>query len=112
MDKRFICDRITELRMRDGLSEYQLSLNLGKSKSYIQCISSGKALPSLQGLLEICDYFNITPYEFFSIDQYSDSFMENLRANVDSLDIENLSKTVKFLESLKDYTKNNPPNKT
>ena len=38
---------------------------MGHSKSYIQSISSGRALPSLLEFLYICEYFEITPRDFF-----------------------------------------------
>lgn len=65
MDEKFIRERITALRIKKGVSEYKMSLDLGHSKSYIQSISSGKALPSLSELLYICDYLGVTPSEFF-----------------------------------------------
>lgn len=65
MDKKFIADRITELRVKKNVSEYQMSLDLGKNKSYIQNISSGRSMPSMGQFLEICSYFNITPQQFF-----------------------------------------------
>lgn len=61
----YIRNRITELRMQKNISEYQMSLELGKNKNYIQGISSGKALPSMTQFLDICDYFGITPQQFF-----------------------------------------------
>lgn len=61
----FLRERITALRMRRGVSEYQMSLDLGHSRGYIQNISRGKSLPSIEGLLEICDYFDISPAQFF-----------------------------------------------
>ena len=70
MDEAFIRNRITELRMKKNVSEYRMSLDLGHSKSYIQSISSGKSLPSLPEFLGICDYFRITPKEFF--DRYEE----------------------------------------
>ncbi len=60
--------RLDELRLKAGLSEYQLSLGLGLSKGYIQQISSGKALPSMKHFFDICEYFKITPAEFFDIE--------------------------------------------
>ena len=42
-----------------------MSLDLGHSDSYIRNITSGKALPSMSEFLYICEYFNITPKEFF-----------------------------------------------
>lgn len=65
MDEKFIAERITELRLKKDVSEYQMSLDLGKNKSYIQNISSGRSLPSMSQFYEICRYFEITPQEFF-----------------------------------------------
>ena len=65
MDEKFISERITELRLKKDVSEYQMSLDLGKNKSYIQNISSGRSLPSMSQFYEICRYFEITPQEFF-----------------------------------------------
>ena len=65
MDEKFIAERITELRLKKDISEYQMSLDLGKNKSYIQNISSGRSLPSMSQFYEICRYFEITPQEFF-----------------------------------------------
>ena len=41
MDEEFIRNRITELRLKKGVSEYQMSMELGQNRSYIQAISSG-----------------------------------------------------------------------
>lgn len=65
MYEDFIRNRITQLRLNKGVSEYQMSYDLGHSRGYIYNISSGKALPPLKEFLAICDYFNITPQQFF-----------------------------------------------
>ena len=65
MDPTFIAKRITELRLSRNISEYQLSLELGQSRSYIQGITSGKNMPSVKQLFNIADYFGITLAEFF-----------------------------------------------
>lgn len=65
MDERFIAERITELRLARNLSEYQLSLELGQSKGYVQGITSGKSLPSVRQLFNIADYFHLSVSEFF-----------------------------------------------
>ena len=66
MNERYIAERITELRLSQNVSEYQMSLELGLSKSYIQGITSGKNLPSVKQLFNIADYFNVSLSEFFS----------------------------------------------
>ena len=58
--------RITQLRQRQHISEHKMSLDLGKSGSYMRNISTGKALPSMHEFLHICDYLGVTPQEFFT----------------------------------------------
>ncbi len=65
MTDNYIRTRMTELRIKKGVSEYKMSTDLGHSKSYIQSISSGRALPSLTEFLYMCEYFGITPSQFF-----------------------------------------------
>lgn len=68
MTETFIRERITELRIKKGVSEYKMSTELGHSKSYIQSITSGRSLPSLSEFLYICDYLSVTPKDFFDQD--------------------------------------------
>lgn len=65
MNKDFVRERITNLRIKKGVSEYQMSYDLGHSRGYVYNISSGKALPPLKEFFAICDYFEITPQQFF-----------------------------------------------
>ena len=65
LDPDFIKERITQLRLEKGVSEYQMSYDLGRSRSYIYNISSGRSLPPMTEFLQICDYFGITPAQFF-----------------------------------------------
>ena len=65
MYEDFVRGRITQLRLKKGASEYQMSYDLGHSRGYVYNISSGKALPPLREFFAICDYFEITPQQFF-----------------------------------------------
>lgn len=65
MDTTFVRDRITQLRLQKDISEYKMSYDLGHSRGYINNISSGKTLPSMAEFFAICDYFHITPAQFF-----------------------------------------------
>lgn len=58
--------RLTQIRLEKNLSERRMSLDLGKSSSYVRGITNGKALPSLRELFNIIEYFEMTPAEFFS----------------------------------------------
>ena len=57
MYEDFVRNRITELRLKKGVSEYQMSYDLGHSRGYVYNISSGKSLPPLSELFAICDYY-------------------------------------------------------
>jgi transcriptional regulator with XRE-family HTH domain len=64
MNSDYIVKRITQLRLQKGVAEHRMSLELGHSRSYMQGISSGRALPSMSEFLAICDYLEVTPQEF------------------------------------------------
>ena len=67
MDVSFISERITELRLARNISEYQMSLELGKSKSYIQGITSKKSLLlRSSSLFEICDHLGVSLRNFLT----------------------------------------------
>ena len=65
MEEQFIRDRLSRLREEKQISERKMSLDLGHSRSYMQGISSGRALPSMTEFLAICDYLEVTPKDFF-----------------------------------------------
>lgn len=100
MYENFTQERITQLRMQKGVSARDMSLSLGQNDSYINRIENKKALPSLQGLFYICEYFNITPKEFFDEgntypDQLSD-VVEDLK-KLDAAALANVAAVIKEL---------------
>ncbi len=101
MNNEFIRDRITQLRIKKNISEYKMSLDLGHSKSYIQSISSGKALPSMSEFLYICDYLGVTPKEFFDDDNVSAYKVRQLHMIAQELTNEDLDMLIGFAERLK-----------
>ncbi len=80
MEIGFIRERISILRTKKNVSEYKMSLDLGHSKSYIQSISSGRAIPSLNEFLYICEYLGVTPMEFFDEENTEPQLVEKLYA--------------------------------
>lgn len=68
MDIEFVRKRIEHLRTTDGVSKRNMSTALEQSESYISNITTGKSIPSLPALFEICDYFNISLKDFFDED--------------------------------------------
>lgn len=81
----FVRKRITELREKMKVSEYQMSVDLGRSKGYVQSISAGRALPSLAEFFNICEYFNITPKEFFDDEIEPQPLVNEILHNVDAI---------------------------
>ena len=65
MYEKFTQNRIAQLRMQKDVSARDMSLSLGQNNSYINQIENRRALPYLQGLFYICEYFGITPQQFF-----------------------------------------------
>ena len=57
--------RLSELRIHQGISARDMSLSLGLSEGYIKKVENGKMLPTMSTFFEICDYLDITPQEVF-----------------------------------------------
>lgn len=102
MDELFVRNRISELRTKKGVSEYKMSLDLGHSKSYIQSISSGKALPSFSEFLFICDYLGVTPKEFFDADTKEPQLVCKLTELAKNLTTDDLAALITMAERLAD----------
>lgn len=100
MNEKFIRDRISILRTKKGISEYKMSLDLGHSKSYMQSISAGRALPSLSEFLYICEYLGVTPKEFFDEETNDPQLVRelyNISLALEKEDLEVLLSTAKRL---------------
>ena len=59
------CNRLRSLRNQRGISAREMSLSLGQNVNYINLIENGKRLPSMEGFFFICEYFGLTPVDFF-----------------------------------------------
>ena len=97
----FTKERITQLRLRKGVSEYKMSYDLGHSKGYVNNISSGKALPSLAELFAICEYFQITPSEFFDIETHNPKLTKELLEEVKGLNDNDLQLILNLVNRIK-----------
>lgn len=86
----FTKERITQLHLKKGVSEYKMSYDLGHSKGYVNNISSGKALPSLSELFAICEYFGITTSEFFDMDAQTPEVLKEIIEQMKKLDDEDV----------------------
>lgn len=94
----FVRTRITELRIARGVSEHRMSLDLDKCGSYVRSITSGRALPSLNELFNICTYFGITPADFFVPLENADTAFSKLCKRLQSWSDEDLEKIHAFAD--------------
>lgn len=100
MDVEFVRERITQLRLQKGVSEYKMSYDLGHSRGYINNISSGKTLPSMTEFFAICDYFGITPVEFFDTKASNPKLSQSVLSALEQLNEDDLALTLANIERL------------
>ena len=105
MYEEFTQNRIAQLRLQKKVSARDMSLSLGQNSSYINQIENRKALPSLQGLFYICEYFGITPQQFFDVSNSTPSQIAGLMEDAKKLDdvsLEHIAAIVKELANKKE----------
>jgi transcriptional regulator with XRE-family HTH domain len=68
MYEDFFVERLASLRNQKSVSAREMSLALGQNGSYINRIENKLAFPSMQSFFYICEYLQISPKEFFDVD--------------------------------------------
>ena len=81
----WVPERIAELRVQKGVSARDMSLSLGQSESYINKIENRRTLPSMAGFLYVCEYFDITPQQFFDPKARAPQRAEEIRRKLEQL---------------------------
>lgn len=66
MFEDFFIERLISLRNQKNVSAREMSLAIGQNESYINRIENRKAFPSMQSFFYICEYFQISPMDFFN----------------------------------------------
>lgn len=64
MDIEYVRQRITDLRLKRNISEYQLSYDVGHSKNYVHNIVTGYSQPSVKELLYLIEALWSYPTRF------------------------------------------------
>ena len=77
-----------------------MSYDLVHSRGYIYIISSGKSLTPLSELFAICDYFCITPAEFFDDSVSSPKLIQNTVEGMKQLDDVDQLMILNYINSL------------
>ncbi|KAF5076620.1 Helix-turn-helix domain protein [anaerobic digester metagenome] len=101
MYDRFISERIAKLRTAKRVSARDMSLTIGQNENYINHIENGKSMPSMQVFFYICEYFNITPKDFFDEETNNPSLLNAVLKDLNALNehqILNIHEIVKGLK--------------
>lgn len=101
MYEEFFVERLSSLRNQKNVSAREMSLALEQNESYINRIENRLAFPSMQVFFYICEYFQITPQEFFDeknpapgkINQISEEIK-----NLDDIQLDTIIAVVKGLQ--------------
>ncbi len=99
----FVAERVSQLRAAKGVSANDMSLSIGQSRNYIRHLEKREIVPSLQVLFFICDYFKISPQEFFEQGNRHPDRLNNFIADVKCL---NDSTFFHLTDLVKDFVKN------
>lgn len=100
MEEKDFSLRLAMLRTKAGVSARDMSLTIGQNPGYINDIESGKATPSLAGFLYICEYFKITPSEFFDMDSNNPMKLKPLFDKMRYLNDEQLESISNLIDDL------------
>ena len=77
--------RLARLRTQKGVSARDMSLSIGQNPNYINHIETGRTLPSLAGILYICEYLGVTPSEFFDMENKNPQKLDEITRNLRKL---------------------------
>ena len=100
-DEQLFYKRLTELRMEKDVSARDMSLSIGLSENYINNIENKHSFPSMQVFFYICDYFEISPKEFFDFDNTNPTKMTELTEKLKSLNSEQLKLIETMIDNMK-----------
>jgi transcriptional regulator with XRE-family HTH domain len=64
---QYIIKRIKAIRVKNGVSQMELSLRSNLSQSFIANLEKGKKQPSVLTLIRIADALNVNPQDFFPV---------------------------------------------
>ena len=96
----FIRTKIMLLRNRTGKTDVQINKDLGYCDNRIQSILSGEADITLQELLELCNYFNLTPAEFFDPDIRGTKAAKYIYGEMKDMPIKELLLFIQFMKEI------------
>jgi len=105
MFEDFFVERLISLRNQKNVSAREMSLALGQNGSYINRIENRLAFPSMQVFFYICEYFQISPQEFFDDNNPAPEKINQITEEVKKLDDFQLDTVMTVIKGLQHNTK-------
>ena len=105
--EQFILDRITELRLKKGISEKQMSRDIRKNQSYLASMLKNKNLPSTKVLINICDSLGISRKDLFAQSYDNPVLVNKITREIKTLtdqELEILYEVVQYINNLRKGT--------
>jgi len=100
MYEDFLPERLAKLRTQKGASARDMSLSLGQANNYINNIESRKSLPSMQAFFYICEYLDVTPQEFFEVENDQLGALREFMAEAKKLDSQSVEHLLGIMKKL------------
>ena len=92
--------RLAKLRTKKGVSSREMSLSIGQNTGYISNIECGKALPSMSVFFFMCEYLQISPSDFFDVENENPEKLRQLIMDLKKLDDEQLDLITAMVRNL------------
>ena len=92
--------RDAKLRTKKGVSSREMSLSIGQNTGYISNIECGKALPSMSVFFFMCEYLQISPSDFFDVENENPEKLRQLISDLKKLYDEQLDLITAMVKNL------------
>lgn len=87
------------------VSAWEMSLAIGQNGSYINRIENRQAFPSMQVFFYICEYFQISPKEFFDEENLNPLKTSRIAKELETLDDVQLNTVLSVINGLRHSVK-------
>jgi len=93
--------RLTQLRIKKGISARDMSLSIGQSAGYINNIENGNNLPSMTVFFYICDFLKISPRDFFDFESNNPERLNDIITDLKSLNSRQLNNIANVIKDIR-----------
>ena len=100
MYEDFLATRLYSLRILKKVSARDMSLSLGQNVNYVNNIENGNSLPSMTAFFYICEYFGITPKDFFDEGNSNPQKVNDIVQDLKQLDEQSLGHVAALVKGL------------